>query len=147
MLFLPSFGIAGAYLSLTVVAKNWKGWQGHFREDKITVNTSKWTGVGGWGGAYPISNMCGRVRVAGQGFAGSIRPLDSSRESTLSQGRSAKSTQCYRVYNLGWKQNNPVESQPHRGLCADSLRQACQGNIICPGLVSLKDDCSFSRQK
>lgn len=111
VLLQPSFGIAGAYLSLTVAAKDWKGWQGHFRENKITVNTSKWTGGGGRGEVYPISNMCGRVRVAGQGFADKIRPLDSSRESTLSRGRSAKSTQCHRVYDLGWKQNNSVESR------------------------------------
>lgn len=55
--------------------------------------------------------MCGRVSVAGLRFAGRFRPLDSSRESTLSQGSSAKSTQCYRVYDVGWKQNNSVESR------------------------------------
>lgn len=84
------------------------------RDGKVISEKTKSlsTPANGWGGgAYPISNMCGRVRVAGQGFADKIRPLDSSRESTLSRGRSAKSTQCHRVYHLGWKQNNAVESR------------------------------------
>lgn len=70
------------------------------------------------GGRGELIQLCGRVSVAGQGFAGRFRPLDSSRESTLSQGRSAKSTQCYRVYDVGWKQNNSVES--HTEACVQT---------------------------